>query len=279
MSRLLLLLASGTFFLIATLRAQEAVAPPKELAPPTSAEVVRMLDDIIELPPMGRFQNGVAPVKEHLSLFTDLFAKKNRQFKIIIEQDAFREDAAEAPDILETNVPTWPLSQKLTMRQALNNILHHLPSRNGAILVLRGTIEITTQQAARIDARLDRPIAIDLRDVPLRKAIEEIADHVGVTVMIDPRCGPEMDKAVSVLARNDVSARGILSNWAQFYELRLITDPHRAVLIPEAQYINELKARVDESKLRKELEKNIGEPAPENRLNVRFSRHIRMMDM
>jgi hypothetical protein len=71
--------------------------------------------------------------------------------------------------------------------------------------------------------------------------------------MIDPRCGAELNKSVNVRAQNDISPRGILTSWADMFELKLVVDDHRVLLMPRADYLKKLRDQVEESQLRLQI--------------------------
>src|SRR6185369_12382742 len=104
-----------------------------------------------------------------------------------------------------------------------------------------------------IQILLDQGIAIQFRDVPLRFAIEDLADRTGLTVMVDPRCGVGLSSSVTLQTQNDVSVRGILSSWADMFDLKLMINDHRVFLMPRAEYLKKLADQGEEVHLLKKV--------------------------
>ncbi len=124
---------------------------------------------------------------------------------IEVNQQAFQ--AAGVKDVLNTFIaapnPLLP-HPRTTLKRVLDRILERLPSKSGALVVLRERgIEITTREAVRQELRRgpNEPIPplvfVRLDKVPLEKALEQLSERTGVNLVLDPRAGDKTKSLVS----------------------------------------------------------------------------------
>jgi len=214
-----------------------------------SALARKALAERIEVPEEFRKQGQPSPFRFVLSYIDGALADRKQSLQIVVDQASFREANQGDPlEILETVITFSPFLKTATVQEMLEYSLKQVPTGNATYLVKNGNIEILTHDAANINVLLDQGIAIQFRELPLKLAIDDLADRTGFTVMIDPRCVAVLNNSVSLQSQNDISPRGILSSWADMFDLKLLVDEHRVMLMPRGDYLKKLSNQVDEEK-------------------------------
>jgi hypothetical protein len=219
-----------------------------------AAAVRKALAERIEIDEEFRKPNQKVPFRLVLKYLVDKLALLKQPLDVVIDQASFNKaTAGDTFDLLEVDVTFPPFLPTATVQECLEIALRQVPTDNATFLIRNGRIDILTSDESNINVLLDKGIAIQFREFPLKLAIEELAEHTGLTVMIDPRCGAELNKSVNVRAQNDISPRGILTSWADMFELKLVVDDHRVLLMPRADYLKKLRDQVEESQLRLQI--------------------------
>jgi hypothetical protein len=241
---------------------QEANERKKIRVPATPASLRRLLDMPIPIP--EEFKQQV-PLRLVFKYIEDQLGELGQTFPIWIDQNAFKEDAADAGDLLDTNVTYPPFLRAPKLRTYLEIGLSQMPGQNATYLVRGDYLEVTTNALANPAFRLDTPIAVDFRDEPIGRIIEQLSDMTGVSILLDDRLLDLTKKTTQLRSNGDISLRGALQTLADTYDLRLVVDEHRVFLTSQQHYLERLQARVAEAKAHKELA-DTGEPrpAPEN---------------
>ena len=85
-----------------------------------------------------------ATLKDVLGLFIEKMAEKGKELPILIDTNAFKEDAADAPDPYDTTVKFPPYPKTMSLATALRFALSQIPSNNATYLIRRNYIEVTT---------------------------------------------------------------------------------------------------------------------------------------
>jgi hypothetical protein len=237
-----------------------------------AAAVRKALAERLEVPDEFRKPTERVPFRIVLAHIAGVLAERKQSLDIAIDSAAFKEAAeGDAIDILESDISFPPFVPTATVQDLLAAALKQIPTNNATYLIRNGRVDILTHEGANIRLLLDQGVAVQFRELPLKLAIEELADRTGVTVMIDPRCGAELNKSVSLQAQNDISPRGILSAWADMFELKLLVDEHRVLLMPRAEYLKNLREQVEEAQLLQQIEKTkiLDHPVPEPPVRIR----------
>jgi tetratricopeptide (TPR) repeat protein len=129
--------------------------------------VERLLEEQID---MKDFQ---APMnlKEALGLFMEKFAAKGKDLPILVDTEAFKEEAPDAPSIYDTNIqfPAYP--KKMQLSTALRLALSKVNPPIATYLIRRNYIEITT-----IDRQTREKV---LRVYPVGELVIPIAQNIG----------------------------------------------------------------------------------------------------
>jgi hypothetical protein len=218
--------------------------------PSRSAAVRQALAERIDVPEEFRKPGQPVPLRSALSYIDEKLANQNQQLQIDVERESFKAANGDPIDILESNVSLPPFFKSMTVQETLEIMLKQAPIPT-TYLIRNGHIVILARDAANIHGLLDQGIAIHFREVPLKYAIEDLADRTGLTVMVDPRCGAGLSSSVSLQTQNDVSVRGILSSWADMFDLKLMINDHRVLLMPRAEYLKKLADQGEEVHLLK----------------------------
>ncbi len=121
--------------------------PDDEKARAEANSLSRMLEETID---MKDFQNPMT-LKEALGLFYEKFAAKGRELPILVDQQAFQDEAPEAGDIYESPVKFPPYPKKMAMATALKLALSQVQSGSATYLIRRSFVEITTNDRALKD--------------------------------------------------------------------------------------------------------------------------------
>ncbi len=91
---------------------------------------------------------GPMTLKEGLGLIHAKLAAQQKAVPIIIDQQAFKEENPEAPDIYETMVNV-PDKKEMSVAAVLTAMLDRVPTRNAAYVVREGYVEITTKARSK----------------------------------------------------------------------------------------------------------------------------------
>jgi hypothetical protein len=170
------------------------------------------------------FQNSLT-LKDALTAMQAVYRKKGKELPIQTDSLAFREENAEAPDVLETLVKVEQLPRCMTGAQLLRALLAHIPTQNGTYRIEPGIVRITTQEKAAPIALLSRKIEVNIMRRPLHLALEDLYGQTGVDVFLDPRVGIRARTLVSMRFANCVSLGTVLLLLSETSGLKmLVTD-------------------------------------------------------
>lgn len=129
-----------------------------------AASIQKLLEEEIDIP--EEFKQPV-PFRLVLGFFRDRLSARGKDLPVWIDQNAFKEDAAEAPDLLEANITFPPFIRKMPIAIALRVALSQIPTNNATYLIRRDYIEITTidraimEKVIRVHPVADLTIPID----------------------------------------------------------------------------------------------------------------------
>lgn len=206
---------------------------------------------------------------------TELADEHVLQGKFVFNKEAFKAEGIDDPLVVMVKLP------KLTGVR-LSVILDRLVGQiGGAWLMREGHIEITTATALRTETNLNDAdpdagfkrtvpvVRFTLKDVPLRKALEDLANRCDRTVILAPQAGDKGDVSVSAKFANVPldTAVELLADMADLKVVRkanalYVTTPERAEsLLSEEEKRREAIRRQEELQLRhREIEAK--KPAP-----------------
>lgn len=225
----------------------------KETARTRSAAVRKSLAEPVEMP--EEFKQPV-PLKLVFQYLRDKLSGQGMELPIEIDYAAFKDENPESPELLESNVVYPTFLRRVAVQDAVAIALKQFPASNATQRVVDGRLLITTVAAGKNNAMLDRGVAFGTGRIALRDAIDELGDRAGLTILIDARCGAEMIKIVNVQTQQGTTARGLLTAWADMYDLKLLADDHRVVLMPRTAYFSKLRDDIEEARLLADIAKS-----------------------
>ncbi len=114
--------------------------PDDEKGRKEATEIYKMLEEPIET---KDFVNQMT-LKDAIGLLYEKFAAKQKDLPILVDSGAFKEDAADAADPMETQVSLPAQPRKMSIATALRLMLSKVPTNNATYLIRRDFIEITT---------------------------------------------------------------------------------------------------------------------------------------
>ncbi len=107
----------------------------------------RLLEDVIDM--SKDFQNQMT-LKEVLGLFYEKYQAKGKELPILVDQQAFKDESPDAPEIYEATIKFPPYPKMMSMATALKLALSQA-SPSATYLIRRSFIEITTNDKALKD--------------------------------------------------------------------------------------------------------------------------------
>jgi hypothetical protein len=151
------------------------------------------------------------------------------ELPITINQQAFKDEAPEAPDLLECQIKLNAHPRTRTIGQLLRAMLSQA-SDLATIYVYDGTIEITTHDAIIPARLLQQTPNLRFTRQPLSFVLEEIHDRTGVYVILDRRVGVNARTPVSMTFTNDLTLGTGLRLMAEMAHLKLLVIDNTIVI-------------------------------------------------
>jgi hypothetical protein len=216
----------GMGFLLAWALSHSAVVKAQnETGRMTSADKIRKtLDSVINLDYEGySFSEAMGHLRERT------------QLPVIVDQVALRRLG-----IVEGQVSVELRGTRTKVRQALQQLLTGF---NLTYVILEDTLLITTEEMG-IARQMRQRVPVDVADVPVGKALREIARKTGINIVFDPRIGKQMNQPVS-LQVEEATVETALRLIAELVDLKavrmgnvvFVTDPARAERIRREEAI------------------------------------------
>lgn len=195
--------------------------------------------------------------------------ERKKGVEIVLDDNAFKTENPEVPNLMESNVTLPTNARRMTAFEMLDWAVRQFPSNNAIVVVANGRVEITTVTDGCLNGRLEAGILFQVHDVPLRQAIDDLADQAGFTVVIDPRCNIDEIKGISVSAQANTSPLGLLKAWADSYDWKVVADNHRVSIMPRADYLRKLRDDAEEAKIRETPTPNLQDLSIPRQFNSR----------
>jgi hypothetical protein len=193
------------------------VAGQEKPAPQTSSQALAAL--LEEMLDMGHFGQGEGMTLKHCLI--QVMKATGDKLSIVVDTQAFEEENPDAERVLETIVkfPSYPRKQKVAM--VLRQALGHVRTNNATYLLRGGVIEITTLDRAKPESLLGYPIMARINNRPLDKAINQLSDLSGATIIIDSRVGEKAKTHVSASFKNSITLERATSLLAEMADLQV----------------------------------------------------------
>jgi len=215
---LLSLTLLASLSLLAPCSGQDRDKPKLTIAP----RVSQLWNDLTE--PMS-----VAPFLEPMTLKEALEAmhkhyreRHDRDFPVVVNQQAFKDENAEAGDIYESPVRLAPSPRIRTRGQILRELLRQVQTGNATYFLKPGVIEITTHSAVTSTQLLNQTVDLKFTRQPLSFVLEEIYEQTGVHVVLDPRVGVNARASITITFTNDMALGTGLVLIAEMAQLKFI---------------------------------------------------------
>ncbi|GEM_PF-3204697 len=162
-------------------------------------------------------------LKEALTLLDKQFRERHgRDLPFGVNQQAFKDENAEAPDILESQVKLQPYPKVRAASQILRDLLKQVQTGNATYFLKPGVIEITTRDAIWPSRLLNQAVELKFTRQPLSFVLDEIYEQTGVNVILDPRVGVNARATVSITFTNDMALGTGLVLIAEMAHLKLV---------------------------------------------------------
>jgi hypothetical protein len=225
---------------------------------PRSEAARKALAERIEIPEEFRKTGQPVSLRSIVAYIDDKLSARGRSLPIVVDHLSIKEaNHGEPFSVYEAPIELPPSLRNATVQELIEQALKQVPNSCATYLIRNGRVDILAHHAASIPLLLDSSVAIQFRQVPLKFAIEDLADQMGFTVMIDPQCGDALATPISLHTQNDISARGILLAWGDMFDLTLAVNDHRVVLMPRARYLKKLQSQAEEVQLLRKMDKNV----------------------
>lgn len=216
-------------------------ASPKQVDMP-SRDLLRLLNQPLE---MKDFQQPMT-FKEFLNLLSEAMSLTGKEFPILVNTPAFRDEFPNAQDVFDASIKFQPYPKKMTFGAALKLGIDQIPSKNAVYIVRQGRIEITTLESTKTPRLLEQRIAVRFDRTPLESALYELSEISGLSIVLDPRAEKKAQTTVTATFRNDISLEGVLRALCELADLRFV-NLHDGVFVttPEnaERQLKELKAK------------------------------------
>jgi hypothetical protein len=139
-------------------------------------------------------------LEEMMQLLSEFAATMNPEYRIVVDEAAFREAEVDVMGTMITLPPTP--AKKTEVRELLNTVVKQLPVRGSTYLVRWGVIEITTQQAAAPERQMAHGKFVK---VPLEDVLDQLSMQTGISIVLDAKAAEPGRKAVSGHFRSGVN--------------------------------------------------------------------------
>ncbi len=205
----------------------------------------------VEVPRVGELWNDLAQpmaadpfrtertLKEALEQIREHYRKQNdRELPILINEQSFKDEAPDAPDILEAHVKAKSFPKVCSRGQLLRDLLHSA-SPSATYLLRPGVVEITTHDAVSPTRLLQKKVEMKFSRQPLSFVLDEIYEQTGVHVLLDTRVGANARAPISITFTNDMTLGTGLYWIAEMAHLKLaVTDSAIVITTPfHAQFL------------------------------------------
>ena len=208
----------ASFTLAAFCTGQEAAKPKNTGLPRVSA----LWNDLAQPMSVEPFVEKMT-LKEALEIIHKHYRDRyDRDFPVVVNQQAFKDENPEAGDILETEVKLQPFPRIRTTAQILRTLLKQVQTGNATYFLKPGVVEITTPDAVLSSRLLNQSVEMRFTRQPLSFVLEEIYEQTGVHVVLDPRVGVHARASITITITNEMALGTGLVLIAEMAHLKLV---------------------------------------------------------
>jgi hypothetical protein len=213
--RVCLTLTVFLFGLTAPLAAQPGKEKPA--ARPTSRAILANLQ--LEVP-SADFTNPMA-FGELLDLSRGKLEGAGKEIAFAIDEEAFKEENAEAPSAFEFKVRLTIQPAKTTLMQVLRLAVKQLPIKS-ALVVRAGRVDIVPLARTSKEFMLNQTFHVDFSERKLDAALEELSELTGVSIVMDQRAKQKAQTTVTARFHDDVALQDAVRMLTDMAELKIV---------------------------------------------------------
>jgi RNA polymerase sigma factor (sigma-70 family) len=191
------------------------------------------------------FQNPMT-LRDFLLLTHEKFSARQKEFPILVDVQAFREQNPEF-DVAASTVKFPEIPRSMSTAAALEMAISQIPEIKAQILIRGSVVYITTQKRASLASLLQEKVCTGFENLPLVDAVYKLADLTGVSITLDPRVGEKAKTPVSATFRNDVTLGGALRTVTDMAGLKVV-DMKSSLYVTTPDNAKELEKELREVK-------------------------------
>lgn len=210
--------ALGLIVLVVSLPALAQTKSEKEKPALTSRAILANLQLEVKLEPVIY---NLRQLKELLVFVNEKLASNGQEVTFVVDEEAYRDGSAEAPDIYEAEIRFKSLPSKVTLLHLLRQAIKNLPIKS-ALLVRAGKVEIVPLERTSKEYLLNQTFDVDFKDRPLDAALEELSELTGVSIVLDARAKQKLQTSVTARFRDDVALQDAVRMLTDMAELKLV---------------------------------------------------------
>jgi len=139
----------------------------------------------------------------------------------VVDEEAFRDEALDAPKIHEAPIQLNALPPKATLQLLFRQALKQLPVKS-AFIVRAGRIDIVPASKTTKEYMLNQTFHVDFSDRRLDAALEELSELTGVSIVMDARAKQKSQTTVTACFRDDVALQDAVRMLADMAELKIV---------------------------------------------------------
>jgi hypothetical protein len=183
----------------------------------TSRAVLANLQTEIKLADLG----PSIKLSEMLDYFGGHLKERGREVVFSVDEEAYRDEAPDAPNVFDTNINLRGLPAKTSIQAALRYAVQRLPIKS-AFLVREGKVDIVPIARTAKEYMLNQTFYADFKQRPLDEALEELSDLTGVSIVMDARVKEKALTPVSARFHDDVAVQDAARMLADMADLKIV---------------------------------------------------------
>jgi hypothetical protein len=164
-----------------------------------------------------------APLKfgELLTALREQAQTTGKVLVFAVDDEAYREDNADATPILNEEIRLRNLPQKTTIGHVLRQALKQLPVKS-AMVIRAGRVDIVPQSRTSKEYMLNQTFHVDFADRRLDAALEDLSELTGVSIVVDSRTKQKIQTTVTARFHDDVALQDAVRMLTDMAELKIV---------------------------------------------------------
>jgi hypothetical protein len=189
---------------------------PKEKLPVTSRTVLADLQTEVKTDNLDE-----TDLSGLLRQLRDVLEKSGKSVTFNVDQEAYCEDSAGAPVMLDLPIHLRNLPPKASMQYVLRQALKQLPIKS-TFVVRAGNVHIVPFTRTTKEYMLNQTFHVEFSERRLDQALEELSDLTGVSIVIDTRAKQKAQTAVTARFHDDVALQDAVRMLSDMAELKIV---------------------------------------------------------